>query len=529
MDISVPLVLLIASVSAGAVTLGLLAMHLYGSLRPVVVPRTSLFAMQDAAPIFVFDGQTLLDASPAARRLIGQAIGDGRTWQDGRAWEGVMGFLAARFPDLAAQIDGLGSTGQITLTSTRNEVNPLVLHASRNGGLLRLTLSDADSEAARGHDPLTDRTIAEELDRLRQLGALIPYPVWREDAGGRVTWANQSYLTGLCETRDDGIGWPLPRLFPAMPPGDTRHRAQLEKGAVTQWFDISAHPDGSGETLFFATPADAAVSAEKALREFMQTLARTFAHLPIGLAVFDRQRQLAMFNPALADLTDLKADFLTMKPTLYALLDQMRERRTIPEPKDYRSWRKQMAEIEKAATAGQFQETWNLPGGRTYRVSGRPHPNGAMALIIEDITTEMSRARLFRANLEMAQSVLDTLADGIAVFSESGVLVMSNRAYADLWDHDPSDALGAGAIGSMSAHWQARSAPTETWSRIEGSVLGREAPGEWSADVRLTDGRIVSCHVRPLGAGATMVSFRLPEPADPAAVAVARDRRRQRA
>ena len=44
------------------------------------------------------------------------------------------------------------------------------------------------------------------------------------------------------------------------------------------------------------------MQAETALRGFMQTLAKTFAHLPTGLAIFDQHRQLALFNPALAPL-----------------------------------------------------------------------------------------------------------------------------------------------------------------------------------------------------------------------------------
>jgi hypothetical protein len=43
--------------------------------------------------------------------------------------------------------------------------------------------------------------------------------------------------------------------------------------------------------------ADSAVQAETALREFMQTLTKTFADLPIGLAIFDRSRVLADVQP----------------------------------------------------------------------------------------------------------------------------------------------------------------------------------------------------------------------------------------
>jgi len=53
-----------------------------------------------------------------------------------------------------------------------------------------------------------------------------------------------------------------------------------------------------------------------AQRNFVQTLTKTFAQLSIGLAIFNRERQLVLFNPALIDLTALPADFLTGRPHL---------------------------------------------------------------------------------------------------------------------------------------------------------------------------------------------------------------------
>ncbi|MEZ5684429.1 MAG: hypothetical protein R3D78_00325 [Paracoccaceae bacterium] len=137
-----------------------------------------------------------------------------------------------------------------------------------------------------------------------------------------------------------------------------------DEGAV--WFDCYSYPWENG-SMHFALPADSTVRAERALRDFVQTLTKTFADLPIGLAIFDQQRQLQMFNPALLDLTQLGPDFLSARPTLYAFLDRLREARMMPEPKDYRSWRLQMTELEKASAAGFHVETRSLPGGRPSR------------------------------------------------------------------------------------------------------------------------------------------------------------------
>ena len=57
------------------------------------------------------------------------------------------------------------------------------------------------------------------------------------------------------------------------------------------------------DQIFIALPIGPTIRAEQQLRDFMQTLTNTFSHLTTGLAVFDRDKRLALFNPALTDLT----------------------------------------------------------------------------------------------------------------------------------------------------------------------------------------------------------------------------------
>jgi PAS domain-containing protein len=274
-----------------------------------------------------------------------------------------------------------------------------------------------------------------------------------------------------------------------------------------EWFDLVRMPLGD-EVLCYALTANAAVQAETSLRDFMQTLTKTFADLPIGLAIFDRARVLQLFNPALADLTALAPDFLISRPTLSAVLDAMRAKAMIPEPRDYRSWRKQLLRLEEEATMGLFEETWNLPGGQTYRVIGRPHPNGALAFMFEDISHEMTQTRRYRADLELGQSVIDAVDEAVVVFSQGGQLVMSNIAYAQLWNHDPAVLLSDAGIGTLCAWWREHSAPSLLWDDATDFVatLGDRTP--WDGEVRMLDGRLVTCRFRPLTGGATLITFR---------------------
>lgn len=500
--------LAIGLVATSAVTalLAVFFVH-YLPARAAGQPSSSAFAAAEDA-VFLFDGEVLLDSSPAARALL--ASNPNRS----SVWAQLMAYLGAHFPDISSALLRLPQDGTLSMASDRSVASPILLLAELRGGMTRITLHDLDSdEPAIQHDTLSLRAQTEELAMLRAMVAKVPVLIWRQNKGGEVYWANPSYLAAVQAKSDGGrdLTWPLPQLFdPAAITHPAAGQRQKVQGIAskTHWFDLVSFAEGEGR-MCFGLPADAAVQAEISLRDFMQTLTKTFAQLQVGLAVFDDARKLQLFNPALLDLTGLPIDFLASRPSLLAVLDAMRDRNMIPEPKDYRSWRRQLVEMEKAASSGLYEETWSLPSGQTYRVLGRPHPNGALALIIEDISSEMLRTRRYKADLELGQAVLDDLAQAVAVFSAEGQLVMSNAAYADVWGHDPSEMLAEAGVATICRHWRDQTAPSQLWGQVETFVTNPGDRLKWTAETRLLDGRMLDCRISPLHGGATLIGFAL--------------------
>ena len=231
--------------------------------------------------------------------------------------------------------------------------------------------------------------------------------------------------------------------------------------------------------------------------------------LAIGLAIFDSTRRLVLFNPALTDLTSLPGEFLTNRPSLTDFLDQLREKRVMPEPRDYHSWRKSIADLESASMKGTYSETWSLPDGQTYRISGQPHPDGTLALLMEDISAEMSLTRRFRAQIDQSQSVIDSLDDAIALFSSTGELLFSNTAYKLLWDDPSEDSVLGTTVTEATRAWHKHSVPTPVWGDFRDfAFLGRERD-EWTAQVGLRDGRQIHCRFVPQKSGASLVVFHI--------------------
>lgn len=461
--------------------------------------------------IFLFSDQRLVDATPAALLFVGEFLDREQIWTQ------LIEKLEVDLPDINAKLQSLTKSSQPFEADLNAKADTLTLSARMDSGLLRISLQQNVSRTETiTIDAMAQQGLNDELALLRDVNNKAPILAWRRLPDGTIDWANNAYLDLLSTMYPDAPtqSWPLPEMFPREPAlvGDNnvsgkRVSIKVPGNNDPLWFEILACENSALGQLNFALYASPVVRAEEALRNFVQTLTKTFAHLPIGLAIFDRQRKLALFNPALADLTTIKPDWLSQRPSLFSFLDQLRENRQMPEPKNYPEWRRKIIALEKRAQDGTYCENWLLPSGQTYRVTGRPHPEGALAFLIEDISAEISLQRQFRAELELGQSVIDNLTDAIVVFAPGGDLTMSNDAFAALWGIDPSAMLGRTDVVEMTKHWQVLCAPTPIWGDLRDFVNHLQERSEWFGDVRLKSGVQLSTRVNPLSGGATLVSF----------------------
>jgi PAS domain-containing protein len=497
-------ILFFTSVSVAAAGIIVMFLTYFNSTRRQTA--RALMREGEASTVFLFDGDMLMDATTSARQLLGR--------KDPRETDldAVFALLSRRFPDLREKLAGLATNGRVIVTSTEPSG---IVEAELWDGLMRLTLRHQSTEVA-PLQRLAIEAIEDELQTLRSIGEDAPQLIWKQDDTATITWANRAYLNLADRINPIPEGsepiWPPGVLFTETGPTPDgpkplvrRHALRVPGQTQEQWYEVTSMRRGS-ETLHFAVDANGIVRAEQAQKAFVQTLAKTFAHLSTGLAIFDRQRRLVLFNPALLDLTGLPVTFLSSRPMVHSVLDRLRDMNMLPEPKNYASWRDQVLALETAATRGTYCETWNLPGGQTYRVTGRPHPDGAIAFLFEDISAEVSLTRHFRQEIETAQSVIDSLDEAIAVFSSSGTLTMSNAAYTKFWGPS-ADAMEEIGLQDELRRWQDRCAPTAVWGDLRGFVEGFGERTEWFDDVTLENGQLLSCRFTPLPHGTTLVGF----------------------
>ena len=496
-----------AVLSGIAVAAVLIAIWIKMNTRVSVISRT-LMAEAEGSITFLFDDEVLADATPRARELLASR-------QNNRSdWENLIVMLSARFPLLRSQCRDLASIGKKTIKPDDNQAG--WIEAEYWNGLARLTLVQDQTHPDETIDPLTAAAMEHELNTLRCIGEDSPQLIWKRDAEGVLIWANKAYIE-LSEAlypiaEGEVLPWPPREIFVGTPtpagaaPIIDMHRIEPPQSDDPVWYEVTSLRRGT-DTIHFAIDATAVVSARDAQRNFVQTLTKTFAQLSVGLAIFDADRQLVLFNPALLDLTTLPPDFLVSRPTLASFLDRLRDKQMIPEPKNYAHWRAQMSELETAAVEGSYHETWLIPSGQTFRVTGKPHPNGAIAFLIEDISDEISLTRKFRSQIDTAAAVLDNLEAAVSVFSSSGSLIMANRAYRDLWGSQTEETLMSRDIQDELSAWESVSAPSPVWLKLRDALENGISSAAWNGSIWLDSHVELICHYAPLPDGSHQVTF----------------------
>lgn len=524
-DPLVPLPVVIALSSVLSVLAALLIAAAAERLRP---PRDPLRGRAHRAVFLVADGAVVDSNEPGLALLAvlqAQHLPHGPERPAGAegitgpaaSWLRLQSHLAQRFPEATARLAATtGGSSGATWQLTASDGSGQTLEGEVADGVLRLTLGQAHPLAAGDGvvrlDPLAWQTLNEELEVLRRTTDASPVPAWREGADGRVVWANGAYLRLLAEAgQAEALAWPLPSLFAperSVAGAGRSGRQCLTLGAQGQprSFDL-VQIDEAGARLVFALPADEAQRAERTKRDFVQTLSRTFATLPVGLAVFDLSRRLQLFNPALADLTGLEPEFLASRPGLEGVLNRMRDKHVMPEPRDYRAWTRRLLEVEAVACGAGFEEIWALPDGRTFRVGAAPHPDGALALLIEDVTSDIRLKRSFRAELDAGRAALDLVDEGVALFDAAGALLLTNAAFDRIWMLEGEESLLGMRFDEAVANWRDAGGEPAFWDR----VAALTAPGSPGADVRgtmrLEDGEAFAVRARRAPGGGVMISF----------------------
>ncbi|PWJ22230.1 PAS-domain containing protein [Jannaschia seohaensis] len=432
-----------------------------------------------------------------------------------RAWDSLIDNLGQMVDGTFAAFEALEQDGRSFRLEGRLGTDRLHILGLREGSDLRISVTSAEgAETAMRIEIDNLRALEDENALLTRAADSSPTASWRLDTEGRVVWANAAYqdLVARYRGEDASRGWPLTDLFESTTAVSTgRSRRQLTGlEGEDHWFEIVAGGrDAHGMRHLHAVALDSVVAAEESLRIFMQTLTKTFAYLPTGLAIFDRDRRLAMFNPALMDMAGLEGGWLSRRPTLEAFFDALRERRRLPEPRDYKAWRERLSDLGRVGEGGTYRETWSLPTGQIYRVTGRPYADGAIALMFEDVSADIYADRAHREERDALAHALSASEDALVVFDAEGRRVAANPMAQSLLPPGRDGTLPE-TLDDAILIWRSAFSPSSAWAEIRDAARGSGPTAQlsdWTETLHRTAGTDVTMRVVPKRGGGLALGF----------------------
>ena len=487
----------------------------------MVLARTRRSARQlenlsDEAVLIAENG-IVVEASQAARALVGEPLD-----QPLRAL--LTAFVGDETHAAADALDRLEDQGTaFDLLAEDSEGRPFEVAGRPRGGQIRLALRPADllrAEHDRMKAEFADRAAvasvaAIEESVLSNLLAEAPILAWCRTEHGQISWSAGQIAAAAgvikAEVAARGAAERAKEIGAGTAGDPDRFRLEIETEdgasgplAVLDAVEVNGMP---GTRLGLAIDGTGAADAEQALGRFERTMTDTFAHLHVGLAIFDRNQALAMFNPALGQMWQADPARLARRPQLRDILDDLRANRRIPEVADFHAWRQRLIGLFDDTEQADFDELWHLADGSDLRVLARPHPHGSIAFVFEDVSERLRLEQRFRHSIDLRRATLDRLDEGLAVFGPDGRLQLVNTAFHQIWGTDAETARASMHASELLPLIRGLTVETEVWERLMGFITSSECRQAWGARLTLGNERILSARFAALPDGATMAVF----------------------
>ncbi|MEM9780922.1 MAG: PAS-domain containing protein [Pseudomonadota bacterium] len=458
------------------------------------------------------EGAEIRDHSPAASALPGVEVG-------ASLFDVFSAALIDGREEALVALDILVDRGlPMRLLVSDQSGSPWELVGQPRGGEIVITMHDASlmlTELRKSQRRISarEKVLEEGLFERRAMSALLGSGAaiaWQRGGDGSVAWSAGSVAsragqviatqaTGLINARE---------AQPA--PDDTgvvRSRLEiLPMGEVEPLpLQVLEVPDGDGSSIGIATDATVAAQAERTLGRFVQTMTETFAHLTAGLAIFDRNQKLVLFNPAFAQLLQLDPAWLANRPSLRDAIDALRENQRIPETGDYHGWRRRLLGLFENTERADLDEIWHLADGTNIKVLARPHPHGSLAFVFDDISDRIRLEQRYRQSIDLQEVTLNRLQEGLAVFGTDGRLRILNASFTRIFGIDAGLIQAGMHVQEVVRLVSGLTVETDLWDRVTAAITAEETRAPWDGRLTLGSNRVLRLRAAPLPGGDTMV------------------------
>ena len=298
------------------------------------------------------------------------------------------------------------------------------------------------------------REVSKELLRIRDLIDNLPFPIWIRDNNLKIIEHNRKFNEFVTKPRDAGLeeNAEITTISGESISKNLAQKAQdtnkTQKDAVSivkngermvmEVYETPFHAEENLESIFTAgslIDINELEDLKRNLKLHQNAQLEILRTLGTAFAVFDQHFKLDFHNSSFAELWKLDKKWLDEKPTYSMFLDNIREKRLLPEVPDYLMFKSE--ELKKFSQIIEPQrDMLHLPNGTTLRRLRAPYPMGGLIFAYEDISDKLAATSAYNALLSVQSEILENIFDAVVIFGSNGRLTSYNEAYIKLWNAD---------------------------------------------------------------------------------------------
>lgn len=321
-------------------------------------------------------------------------------------------------------------------------------------GQWSLWIKDITEEITRNQERESERHNHETMvSTLRSLLDTLPFLVWHRDEDQKINYCNKFYSEAVQLSQREVIKNSTELITASRARAlarqalNTLQPQSIESSAIIfgerkkiQAFE-QPNPLGDG-TIGYAIDQTEVEETKSTLGKIIDSFSDILDHQSTAIAIYGTDRKLKYFNKAYQTLNNMEEEWLKSEPSLDEVLDELQQRRLLPETADFPAYKKRkLRDLQEQLQPE--EELIHLPNGRTLRSITTPHPTGGLLFMLEDVTDHLKLESKNKALMEVQETTLENLYEGIVVFGSDNKIKLFNPSFCRLWNLSTQD-IGAG-------------------------------------------------------------------------------------
>lgn len=361
----------------------------------------------------------------------------------------------------------------------------------------------------------------QQIHRLNLLVNMVPVAIWHRDQGNKLTFCNQVYAGILEATPQKAIeeqreligkeksSSPYQMALKAIATGQPQsRRAHLVIEGHRRMIEFVTVPlADKNESIGYAVDLTDIEDAAAGLAKHIAAHQEVLHHLLTPIAVYAADTRLEFFNHAYLKLFQFDEKWLYQKPTYAEVLQDLRERRKLPEYIDFTAFKNAQLQMFNTLISP-LQEMMHQPDGHVLRTTTVPHPLGGLLFMFDDVTDKLALERRYNTLIAVQKETIDNLYEGIIVLGSDNRLRLSNQAISRILGIDPKDLVPGSHAGEILHVIRHKFQGYAAWDEFRQRLLGLFNERKSITDrLSLVDQSMLQYSYIPLPDGSHLLSF----------------------